>query len=121
MIFAFELPCGYIAESCRNRSRAVPCVKGITFTFFPFGESAHPAVFTQTVKTVPASCEQLVRIRLVAYIPYQFVFREIKGQMQCHRKFDDSQVRCQMPSCMADLLDQEPADLICKKLKLFPV
>ena len=94
-------------------------IKGVAVAFLPLREPAHAAVFAQGVKPAAAAGEKLVGIGLMPHIPDQFVFREIKREVERHGQFDSAQVRRKMPAGPADLFDQETADLIGQPVKLF--
>ena len=119
VIFPLQISCAHIPKPRRDRSRAVSGVKCIACTFFSLRESAHPAIFSQVIKSVFSSGQDLMCIGLMSYIPYNFILRQIKDQMHCHCKFYYAEIRCQMSSGFTDLLDQELSDLLCQFRKFF--
>ena len=104
-------------------------IKGITVTFFPLRETTHTAVFSQTIKSFFPSGQNLMRIRLMPYIPDHLILRKLKTEMHCHGKLylrrfkhivqrhcklDRAQIGRKMPSCLADLLNKKSTDFFCK-------
>ena len=96
----------------------MPGIKCIALTFFALRKSAHAAVFTQVIESCPAPGQQLVRICLVPHVPDQLVLRQVKGQMQGHRKLHNAQIGGQMPACPADLFNQELTDLLRQQIQV---
>ena len=94
-------------------------IKGITVTFFSFRETAHPAIFSQIIKSFFPSGQNLMRIRLMPYIPDHLILRELKTEMHCHGKLYHTQVGRKMPSRLADLLNKKRADFFCQSCQ-FP-
>ena len=94
-------------------------IKRITVTLFSLREAAHSSILAHLVETVLASCQNLMRIRLVSDVPDQSVFRQIQRQMQCHGQFDDAQIGCQMSAVCADLFDQKIPDFLCQLRQFF--
>ena len=119
MFLPQKFSCCHVAQPRRDRCRTVSCVKSIAGAFLSLRETAHASIFAQIVKPVFSSGEQLMCIRLMAHIPYQLILREIQGEMKRHRQFHNSQIRRQMPSRPADLLNQELPDLISQLFQLF--
>ena len=114
---ALKFSCRHISKSCGNRSRTMPCIKGITFTLFSFWKSTHSPVFSQFIKPCFSPRQQLMRVSLMSYVPDQLILWKIKDKMKCHRQFHNPQIRCQVTSGHTDLLDQKLSDLICKHSK----
>ena len=80
------------------------CVETVAVAFFSLRKTADAAVFAQINKAVSSSGQYFMRIRLVSYIPYDLIFRQIERQMQSHGQFHGSQIRAEMPSRYACLL-----------------
>jgi hypothetical protein len=63
-------------------------IEDIIRTLLPLGKTADPLILPQGVKTIPPPGQELVGIALMAYVPYQFVPREVedivKGHCQLH-------------------------------------
>ena len=107
-----DISCFDKPQSCRNRCRAVPCVKCIAPAFLSLGEAAHTAKLTQGIKAVAPSGQKLVRIGLMSHIPDNLILRQIQHQMKCHGKLNRTQIRTQMATVFTDLFNQEGSDLL---------
>lgn len=80
----------------------------------PLRETTHTAVFSQTIKSFFPSGQNLMRIRLMPYIPDHLILRKLKTEMHCHGKLYHTQIGRKMPSCLADLLNKKSTDFFCK-------
>jgi len=65
----------------------MPYTKSIVFTFGTTRKAGDPLRFAQGLHAVTAAGENLVRISLVANIPYQLVIRGVEHIMQCDGQF----------------------------------
>ena len=97
----------------------MPGVKCVTGALFSLGKTAHPSVLAQFVKSFLPPGQELVGVGLMANVPDNLIFRQVKDQMHRHRKLHDSQIRRKMSSALADFLNQKLPDLLCKLLKFF--
>src|SRR5699024_7526622 len=100
----------YIPKPGRDRCRAVSRIKGVALTFLPLWKSAHTSVFSQIVKAFPSPGQDLMGIRLMSYIPDQFILWKIKHQMHGDGKFYNAQIGGQMSPVPADLFQQKFPD-----------
>ena len=93
-------------------------IKRITVTLFALRKSAHSAVFAKLIEPVLSAGQDLVRVGLMSHVPDDLVLRQIKGEMQRHRKLHNSQIRSQMTAVHTDLLNQKIAYLL-RQLRQF--
>ena len=70
--------------------------KGVVFAFATAWKTSNPLRFAQVLHFVTATGENLVRISLVAYVPYQFVVRGVEYIMQRDGQFYYTQIRGQV-------------------------
>ena len=87
LLAAHQISCLCKPQCRRNRCGTMACRKGIAVTFIGLGKTAEPIQLTQCVKLVFSACQNLMDICLMAYIPYDFIFREVKTIFQSHRQF----------------------------------
>src|SRR5690606_7894934 len=66
--------------------------------FRTLGEAGETPTLPQRTYTVAALAENLVRIGLVADIPYQPVLRRVEDVMQRDRQLDDAEPGAEMPT-----------------------
>ena len=72
--------------------------EGVVFAFGAFGEARKPTALTQGADAVTTTCQNLVRIGLVAHVPDDLVVRCVEDVMQGDGKFDHTKTRTQMPA-----------------------
>ena len=113
-----QVSCFCQTQCCRNRCGAVSCRKGITITFIGFWEAAETIQLTQGVKTVFSARQNLMDICLMAYIPYDFIRREVKTIFQSHRQFHHAQIRRQMTAGLGNLLQKELPQFLAEEFQL---
>jgi acyl carrier protein len=63
---------------------------------------------------IASSCEDLVPVCLVSYVPNHLVFGSIENIVQRHRELDSTQAGRKMPACLRDGVNHEAAQLICE-------
>jgi hypothetical protein len=73
-------------------------IEDIIRTLLPLGKTADPLILPQGVKTIPPPGQELVSIALMAYVPYQFVLREIEDIVKGNRQLYHPQIGREMPS-----------------------
>ncbi len=62
-------------------------IEGIVLAFFPLAKPTQTAVLAKRMEVFTSTGKKLVRIRLVAGIPDNFVTRRIQQTMQRDREF----------------------------------
>src|SRR5437870_5441731 len=65
-----------------HTSSRVACIERVVDTFLTFGEPAQPSVLSKRVKLLPPPSEELMRIRLIARVPYDLVLGWIEQVVQ---------------------------------------
>ena len=71
------------------------------------------------METVPTACKDLMGVRLMPYIPYQFILRRIEDIMQRYGQLNRTQGRSQMPGVLTQRLNDELAQLRAYFRQLF--
>ena len=70
--------------------------KGIVFTLRRGGEGLDAAQLPVCAELFPPSCQDLVAIGLMAYVPHDSVFRRVEHIMQGYSNLHDTEARGQM-------------------------
>src|SRR6185503_8503827 len=70
------------------------------------------------MEAVLAAGEQFVDVRLVAYVPDEFVSRGAENVMQCDRQFDDTKVGTEVTAMFGQFGDQLVTDFLRQGLHL---
>ncbi len=70
--------------------------EGIVGRLGPFGKSADAVLLAQRAHAVPAACQDLVRVTLMADVPDNLVARRVEHRMQRDCQLDHAQTRAQM-------------------------
>ena len=70
--------------------------KAVVFAFRALGETGQSAACTQGADAVPAARQNLVRVGLMADVPYEFVVWRVKDVMKSHRQFDYTEAGAQV-------------------------
>ena len=96
----------------------MPRDKGVVSALIGLGEAGKPAVLTQCGKIVPASCDYLVRIALMADIKDDAVNARVINPVQRDRQLHRSEVRREMPAGLRNIFYQKLSDLRAKRVKL---
>ena len=94
-------------------------IKTIGITFPRIRETTHSTIFPQIHKSALASGKNLVCIRLMSDIPDNLIYRRVKGQVQCHRKFHNTQIRGKMSSGSCNAFHQKLPDLRTQGFQFF--
>ena len=90
------------------------CHKGIAVAFPRFREAGYSAKLAQMVKIRLAAGQQLMDIRLMAYIKNQAVNIRIKHSLDGDSELNNAQITRQMAAGMADRRDKKFPDLPAK-------
>ena len=96
----------------------MPCIKIIVGTFRNSGKAGKPALGTQAGEVFIASGKQLVRIRLVAYVPDNGILRAVKNTVERNGQFNHTEITGEMPAILSHNLYNFMANLLCQSGKL---
>jgi len=92
--------------------------EGVVFAFGATRETGNAIELTQRAHLVATAGQNLVRIRLMADVPDDAVFRRIENVMQGNRQFDRPQIGRKMAPGLGYRIEHEGAQLGCQRLEL---
>jgi hypothetical protein len=91
-----------------------PAPKSGHTRFRALGEAGKPAFLPQRADAVAASCQDLVRIALVANVEDQPVMRGFEHLVDGNRQFDHAETGSQMPAGARHRVDHLGTQFLCK-------
>src|SRR5690349_24578953 len=97
MILLLSIACDRHAERRRNGSGGMTSAERIEFGFITTKETANAPVLLHSWQKVTPSRQNLVRVSLMAHVPYQTIVRRVERVMQCDCQFN----RTQRGACVA--------------------
>src|SRR5262249_32115943 len=100
------------AQHCRYRCRGVSRAEAVVLAFGTLSEPGQAAARPQCLYAIPAAGEDLVRVSLMANVPYQFVIGGVKDVMQCDRQFDHPEASSKVAARDRDRVDRLRAQFI---------
>ncbi len=106
------------AESSPQRRGGVRHAKRVVGALAAHREAGEPVFLANGVKTVAASRDQLVPVRLMPDVPDDLIGRRIENAMHGESQLDGAQARTQVTALLADDGDDLLADFIRKLLEL---
>src|SRR5689334_4654956 len=92
--------------------------EAVIFAFRALGEPGQPAACAQSADAVPSARQNLVRVGLMADVPYEFVIRGVEDVMQRYRQLDDAEAGAQMTSRHRDGINGLGSQFIGNLLKV---
>ncbi len=95
------------AEGSGDRGAGVTCTKSVIFTFRTSRKAGDTTALAQAGHRFASSGQYLVRVSLMADIPYQAVVRRIEHIMQGDAEFDYTQVGSQVSTGLGHAADQQ--------------
>jgi hypothetical protein len=95
-----------------DRGAGVADPEGVVFALRAGGEGREPLVLFDGVQLIAAAGQHLVRVGLMAHIPYQAVMGRIEHIVQGYGELDSAQSRGKMPAPGADAVNQELAQFL---------
>ena len=93
-------------------------VKDVVYTLLGIRKARDSAVLHLVYVGMCASREHLVRVALVRDIEDDLVARRIKDRVECDGRFDDPEVRSDVPADEARARDERRPHLLCKDTAL---
>ncbi len=116
------LLCGHgHTQRCRDGSAGMAGAKGVVFALCPSRETGNAAGLAQAFHGLASTRQNLVRVGLVAHIPYQAVIRRIEDIMQGDGEFDHTKIGRQVAAGLRDAINQKGAQLFCQLWQLLAV
>ena len=119
VILLLQCSCPGHAQRNGNRAGCMTGNKSICITFRRLRKSGHTAVLPQMRKIRPATCQQLMDIRLMTDVKYQTVFHCIKNGFDCYSQFHRTQITGQMSAGFGNTVNQEFANLLTQLCTFF--
>jgi len=106
------------AQRCADRGAGVADAKGVVLALGATREGRDAVLLAQGFHALATTGEDLVRIRLMTDVPYQPVIRGVEDVMQRDGQLDDAQAGTEMPTGLADRVEQFQAQLIGQGFQL---
>ncbi len=106
------------AQRGADRSAGVADAKGVVLALGAARECGNAVLLTQAGHAFAATGEDLVRIRLMPDVPQQTVVRGVEDVMQRDGQLDHAQAGTEMPTGLADRVEQFQAQLIGQGFQL---
>src|SRR5680860_28492 len=106
------------AQSRADRGAGMTYTKGIVFAFGALWKTGQAVLATDAAHLFTAARENLVRVSLMADIPYQAIFRCIENIVQCYSEFEHAKPGAEMATGLPDRPQQECPQLSGKLNKL---
>ena len=117
-VVALLLGCYGHTECCRDRVRGVSTSKGVVFALLGRGEGFQALKLAVGVELLATTCENLVRVCLVAYVPHKAVVGRVEHIVQRYGEFDDSERRTKVSGVLREFADDELAQLFAQLRQL---
>ncbi len=95
------------SQRCGNRGGGVCRAKRIVRAFTAPRKTRDAVILAQRGHGFTATCENLVAVGLMAYIPDQAIVWRVEHVVQCKGQFHRAEIRRQMPAGAGDRLNEE--------------